>query len=164
MKAKQFAEHVNSLIPVGINGTVAGILDKMKIAPRVHQTSYKDELSFLINNYEMEGVEIGVVSFLGKYRITNDHYIFGKIEIDLIGFDRKTREIVLLDHDDTGFVMMKCAKDSISFINVLKTYSEFIVDSLINEKPQPLDLNVLYMEAGGSDYRPFIEFLFHPAV
>ena len=131
MKAKQFVEYLNTLIPEDTNSIVKGILDRMKIKPKKHQTAYNDELSFLINNFEMEGIEIGMICFLGEYKMTNDHYIFGNIDMDYIGFDIKNREIVLLDHDQIDFVMMKAAKNSISFLQLLKSYSEYVIHGLL---------------------------------
>lgn len=70
-------------------------------------------------------------SFLGKYKITSDHYIFGNIDMDFIGFDKNTREIILLDHDNIAFVMMECV---ISFLKVIKVYSEYIIHNVLTKK------------------------------
>ena len=164
MKAKQFVDYLNSLIPSSTNGMAKEILKKMKIEPQAHPTSYNDELSALINNYEMDGIEIGMISFLGLYKITDDHYIFGNIEMDFIGFDKNTREIVLLDHDEIAFVMMKCAKDSISFLKVLKRYSEYTIRRLLNEEVTAINSSLIYSEAGGLEYKSFIDLLFYPAI
>lgn len=61
MKAKLFVRPLNSLIPFNAIGIAGDILEKMKIRSQPHQTSYNDELSSLINNYEMDGIEIGIV-------------------------------------------------------------------------------------------------------
>lgn len=163
MKAKQFVEYLNSLISNDTNSMVKEILDRMKIKPKKHQTAYNDELSYLINNFEMEGVEIGMICFLGEYKITSNHYIFGNIDMDYIGFDTRTREIVLLDHDQIDFVMMKCAKNSIVFLQLLKSYSEYVIHGLLKKEVLQRDLNSIYTEVGGIEYKNFIDFLFPPA-
>jgi len=162
MKAKQYVEYLNNLIPEDTHGINKGFLDRMKIKPKKHQTAYNDELSFLINNFEMEGVEIGMISFLGGYKMTKDHYLFGNIDLDYIGFDIKTREIVLLDHDQIDFVMMKCAKNSICFLQLLKFYSEYLIDGLLKKEVIERDLNSIYNEAGGINYKNFVDFLVSP--
>ena len=54
--------------------------------------------------------------------------------MDFIGFDKNTRKIVLLDHNNIAFVIMKCAKDSISFLKVIKVYSEYIIHNVLTKK------------------------------
>lgn len=164
MKAKQFVDYLNSLIPLTTSGGQEAIFGRMRIEPQSHPTSYNDELSALINNYDLDGVDIGMVSFLGKYMITDDHYIFAKIDLDFIGFNKKDREIVLLDHDNIGFVIMKCAKDSKSFLQVLQVYSEYTIRRVLNEEPPAINLAPVYDKAGGHSYARFIDFLFYPTL
>ena len=48
--------------------------------------------------------------------------------MDFIGFDKNTREIVLLDHDNIAFVMMECV------ISFLKVYSEYVIHNVLTKK------------------------------
>ncbi len=81
--------------------------------------------------------------------------------MDLMGFDLNDREIVLVDHDDNNFVMMKCAKDSESFIEVLHLYIDYVFKKISKKNMDEFQsLNKIYQVAGGSAYKKFVDFLF----
>ena len=160
MKAKLLVQHINSLIPESSEGVLKEIFESMKILPEMHQTAFNDELSFLINNFQMEGVEIGMFRFFGKYKVTNNYYLFCDLDMDYMGFDKHTREIVLLDHDTDNIIIMNCAKNSTSFLALLSSYSEFIIHGLLENKVIKRDFNKLYEVAGGGKYKNFVDYLF----
>lgn len=159
MKAKILVQQINTLIKNAETSEMKSVLERMRIAPKQRQTAFRDELSYLINNYEIEGVEIGMISFFGEYKVAENYLIFGTIDMDSIGIDRQSREIILVDHDDISYVMMKCAKDSTSFLNILNMYAEFIINKL-EKVEQVKEFDLLYKTAGGNNYKKFIDYLF----
>lgn len=161
MKAKNFVNELNALIDSNDNDGAQPILNMMRIKPVKRQTSFNDELGALINNYEMEGVEIGMFGFFSGYKVIEKHLLFGKIEMDLLGVDRSTKEIVLLDHDQTDHVMLKCASNSASFLDFLDIYAKFIINRLFKRDDYKLpELTRIYEICGGEDYKQFVDFCF----
>lgn len=162
MKAKDFVKKLNALIDSSVSPSLyKDIIEGMRIVPQKHSVACRDELACLIFNYEMDEVEIGQISFLKKYQPTDTHLVFGKIEIDLLAVSRESQEIVMLDHDETNYVMLKCSKDAPAFLELLFMYSVFIISKLLDkngdQKPGNKDL---YEIAGGDDYKQFVDFLF----
>lgn len=132
MSSKNFVKRLNALLDEDSGRQIKKLIERMRIYPKKNQTSYRDELSALINNYEMYNVEIGLFGFFDEYKVVEEYLLFGRIEMDLLAVDRKTREIVLLDHDSTDHVMIKCCKSSSDFLEILYVYSEFTVNRLLN--------------------------------
>ena len=159
MKAKEIVNKINKLIKDVNITTSTSVLGRMEILPKNVQTTFRDELSSLINNYEMQNVEIGKICFLGGYKAIDSFLFFGNIDMDFLGVDRKTKEIILADHDDVSFVMMKCAVDSNAFLNVLTFYAEFVIKSIQSSKPS-VNFEDLYKMSGGDAYKNFIDYLF----
>jgi hypothetical protein len=168
MNAKQFVKKINTLIEgkkedtlrIKGNEHIEKVFSMMEIYPVKHQTSYKDELSSLINNYEMSQVEIGMFSFLDKYSVSDNFLFFGKIDMDLLGAKRDTREIILVDHDDENFIMLRCAKNSESFLDFLFLYTEFVVNKVIGSHNFDWPNKEIIIElCGGSDYTQFVDFI-----
>jgi len=161
MTAKIFVKELNASIDTIADPEISSILDKMRIRSKKNQTSYKDELSSLINNYEIDDVEIGMFSFFGGYRVLEEYLLFGKIEMDPLGMDRNSREIVLLDHDNPNYIMLKCAKSSTAFLELLNIYSKFTINRLSkNNGNLPPERKLLYETSGGDDYKQFVDFCF----
>lgn len=161
MNAKVFVKELNALLDKGADPQIKKVIERLRIYPKKNQTSYRDELSSLINNYEMSNVEIGMFSFFDGYKVIERYLLFGKVEMDLLAVDRNTREIVLLDHDNTDHVMIKCSKSSTEFLELLHVYSKFIVNHLFDNDNYVLpEKKVLYEMSGGDDYKKFADFLF----
>lgn len=161
MKAKTLVSELNALLDNECISENGHVVDKIRIRAKKNQTSYKDELSSLINNYEMDGVEIGMISFLGEYKVTDRYLLFAKLELDLIGVDRNSREIVLLDHDNIEYVMIKCAKNSMAFLELLSIYSKYIVSRVLGNIDYLLpEKEIMYEIAGGESYMKFVDFCF----
>ncbi len=56
MKAKVLVSFLNELINNNENLTeFSDVINRMKIIPQLHQVAARDELSFLIHNYQMDG-------------------------------------------------------------------------------------------------------------
>lgn len=161
MESKKIVKQLNALIDHDAGHQIRNIVERMRIYPKRNQTSYRDELSALINNYEMSNVEIGVFSFFDGYKVVEKYLLFGKIEMDLLAVDRSTREIVLLDHDNIDHVMIKCSKSSSDFLEILYVYSEFTVNRLLDNDTYVLpEKKVLNEISGGDAYGKFVDFLF----
>jgi hypothetical protein len=161
MKAKLLVTHLNKLINDNNNNEFIDIINRMKIVSLPNQIVARDELSYLINNYEMSGVEIGKLTFFGKYKIINEYYFFGNMDMDLVGFDINNREILIADHDNSNFVMMNCAKNSEAFLDVLYLYINYIFKSFSKKEIlKSEDIEEIYKIAGGLKYKKFIDFLF----
>lgn len=159
MTAKLFVKEINTILDQNKNLEDLSP-NKFRIKPRKHQTAFKDELSYLINNYVMEEIEIGMFTFLESYSVMNDYLIFGKYEMDLLAIDRITREIVLIDHDQTDYVMMKCAKGSNEFIELLFFFSKLIIKQLFNFQTNIPNKKRLYEISGGEAYKSFVDYIF----
>lgn len=161
MTAKAFVNNINAMLDENRGSEHQSILSKMRIHPKQRQTSYRDELSSLINNYEMDGVEIGLIRFLGQYDIKENHMVFAHLEMDLLASDRQTREIVLLDHDNENYVMMKCCKNSTDFLQLLSVYAKTVIRTLVKKQTSELpDRKILFERNDNQDYKNFVDFLF----
>ena len=161
MQAKKIVTEINEIVGSCADEKLGRVVSKMRIQPRKNQTSYRDELSSLINNFEMDTVEIGIFQFLAQYEVTPKYMLFGKIEMDYLATDRNSKEIVLLDHDDTEYVMLRCATNSDAYLAFLNIYSKYIISDLCDHFDYVVpERESLYNLCGGLDYKSFVDFCF----
>jgi hypothetical protein len=161
MIAKKIVTEINEIVDACSNQKNKEVISKMRINPQKNQTSYRDELSSLINNYDLASVEIGMFQFLSQYEVTPEYMLFGKIEMDFLARDRNSKEIVMLDHDELEYVMLRCAKDSDTFLDFLSIYCKYIMSQLCEDFSYSVpEKNFLYNVCGGEEYKKFVDFCF----
>lgn len=166
MKAKQFVKSINSLgekvakeYKTGkYPAVIKSCMEKLKITPVNHQTAYRDELSSLLNNYELDEFEIGDFRFFEGYTVTEKFLLFGTFDLDFLAVDRETREVVLVDHDDPNFVMLKCSQNSESFIEVVYKYTELMFARLMMND-EVFDKEKAMRGDGNDKYADFIKLI-----
>lgn len=161
MRASFLVEHLNEMRNANNSLELKSYTEYMEIIPKEHQTNYNNELSLLINNYKMDNIIVGALTFFGKYKVFDNYLAFANIEMDYLALNIDNDEIVLLDHDDTSFVMLKCAKNANSFIEVLFYYFNHTFYRITkHNKYKVKELFKIYELAGGGEYKKFVDFIF----
>jgi hypothetical protein len=161
MTAKKIMTEINEIVDACSDQKFKEAISKMRINPQRNQTSYRDELSSLINNYDLASVEIGIFQFLSQYEVTPKFMLFGKIDMDILARDRNSKEIVMLDHDDLEYVMFRCAKDSDTFLDFMSVYCKYMLSQLCDDFNYSVpEKNFIYNMCGGEAYKKFVDFCF----
>ncbi|WP_298899800.1 hypothetical protein [uncultured Psychroserpens sp.] len=80
-----------------------------------------DPILSLIREYNVSNVDIGLVRFNNENEVLeNNRYIYiGNFDADYLAIDKYTNEIIVLSCEDPDHVLVKCSKDSFSFLSAL---------------------------------------------
>lgn len=139
--------------------------DAFKVTVVNDVVMYSDPIIDLISRYDLEYVEIGMVTFKKQIIEVAEYYIIGNYEIEEIGISKLNGEIVNVD-ESREFSTMSIAKDSESFLKSLLFAVKFFNNRekyptlLQDEEFAEIMVNECAEIAGGSKYLEFYQFLF----
>lgn len=125
----------------------------------------KDEMISLLNSYNVDAVQIGLVSFLSRPEESKEFIYLGRVELDVLALNKTNFEIVVLDHDDLTWIIWPCAASSERFLDALLTFASFLSYKVKNKIAKDRDevaheCALLCSEkAGGSKYFDFYKML-----
>ncbi len=128
--------------------------------PSKFNTSFKDPIISLIQDYDVKNVEIGMINFGREVTNNSSFIVFGTFELDRLAISAITKEIVMLGEsvDEIG---LYCAMNGQRFLDSIIVIGKFLEkcgldENLYNDE----DANSLMAEqcaelAGGSKYLNF---------
>ncbi|MBC8111815.1 MAG: hypothetical protein H7Y04_12210, partial [Verrucomicrobia bacterium] len=118
----------------------------------------------LVENYQVQKIEVGILSFLKNLRIVGDRIEFGMCGEHTIAVDGITGEIVLLEIDDYLKVNYCCARDFEHFLGVFLHYAWYNNRELAGYSFNRDGMELIVREgvelAGGKSYELFLKFIF----
>ena len=82
----------------------------------------------------MSNIEIGLISLFGKLKEDKIYIYFGLFEADYLAISKSSAEIIILDHEDEGFILFRCASNSERFLDALNLVWSTISLFLTNEE------------------------------
>ena len=174
MESIEFVEKYNAIVPNKNDliklGYSIGLSDEIsrKIVPKPSLTiwnNHKDPIISLLNNYNLRGLEIGMIYFNGGIQEIEEYYLFGKVEADPLAINKLSNEILYFELG-TSHILGKCAADSFRFLNALlslhKTFIYIILNKIDMEQEQDFicdeSSSCSYL-AGGSLYKNFYDLI-----
>ncbi|NII26637.1 hypothetical protein HB364_16225 [Pseudoflavitalea sp. X16] len=123
------------------------------------------EVVSLLNYYDCTNVVIGVLTFSGEIDETDDYYLIGQVEADLLAINKITLEVQVLDYLDLNHVIFNCAVNGESFLDAILICAEYFSHVL---KSDDLTVDKLFTfnyvqqsaeKAGGDKYIEFYKLL-----
>lgn len=132
---------------------------------KMHESSNSgDPIKDLLEQYEVTNMEIGMVHFNQVLSFRGMYVLFGKVEVDDLGINEVTKEILVLE-EGTQHILWYCAANSQAFLAALLEIAHFMekqsVDESLfeNEDAQILIADECADIAGGSKYVDFYRML-----
>lgn len=92
-----------------------------------------DEILKLVNTYNMEFTNIGMISFLDRTKLKGERTFFGKFEVDDLVVDHFSGEIRCYE-EDSNHMLSRCAIDGSSFFDALIEAASFLMERMVNEE------------------------------
>ncbi len=123
------------------------------------------EVLHLVNWYDCSKLEIGVLRFSNIISETEDHYLIGEIEADVLAVNKITLEIEVLDYTDLNWVIWSCAQNGQMFLDAILLSAEYFSKMLTNDDlNQDTAFRHKYVlecaeKAGGGKYIEFYKLL-----
>ncbi len=130
---------------------------------------FADQEDVSLEILQSSEAEIGMLEFKTKVDINKISNTFTKIanfELDIVAEDNTSKEIVVLDHDQTDFVMQYAAQDFQSFIKALACIEDFWDKCELNEELYDdfSEMEIIALkasiQAGGERYTNFYKCMF----
>ncbi|MDA3616330.1 hypothetical protein [Polluticaenibacter yanchengensis] len=131
----------------------------------INETYSNNELLNLLSKYDCSNVRIGILVFYENVEETDNYYILGEAETDLLTLNKVTLEIQVLDYTNTDYVIYNCASNGENFMDAL-----LLAANLFSNRIK--DLNLAFNEyytyefvvacsskAGGDKYLDFYKVL-----
>lgn len=165
-KIEAFTPSRNDFIKAGYDNEFAEeLMLEFKYQDLGSKNNLHNELLNLIYNYDVSKFVIGMVTFYRDLEENSDFYFFGNFEADKLAIDKRTGQVVMIDHGNTNFVMCLCAVDSEHFLSAIccswKTLTEYLLhwNKSKNPKDRLKTINICTNEAGSEECRQFYESL-----
>lgn len=143
MKSSEFVNQLKEIAPSksllkerGFDkGFIKIYLKSYNLKKRHDETVTVDPLLDLIYRYDVGGFDIGMVHLEKSKNVLDvERYIvFGSYDADILVIDKVTDEVVVLDWDDESHVLMKCSKNSDTFLQALLEVATFNKNMLLDE-------------------------------
>lgn len=162
-KLENNAPSLESLKKIGFNDDEAKMFIQKYIASEkpIYNNIYKEELLRLVNNYQLEKVEIGIISFYNKINESSNYFYLGKAEIDLLVINKITGEVQIFENDAPEKLLWNCASNGGNFLDALIHCVPFFNKSMFDDKLWNNSNIILEMAiqcselAGGNRYLDF---------
>lgn len=135
----------------------------------IAQIKSNKSIEQLIKELIDKKIEVGMVEFTDKEDILSAPNSFRKIgnfELDILVIDSNSYEVVILDHEQPGFVMGKVSQSISQFVDALKPIEKFFETSVEDESLYEDEdkMRKVTSEAsaisGGKDYLWFYNMMF----
>ena len=163
MKAREFADALRAAAPsrdellaFGLDvEEVEGMVAAFECMPRDRRRADSDALLELLYEYDCSRVEISHVTLVGAVLPHPSGTLVGHWEADPIVLT-ELGELVVFEHADPATVLVPCARDGASFLDVLAHVAD-VVRRRSYWKTRPTDaVNLGVTLAGGDAYQRFL--------
>lgn len=127
------------------------------------KTVTSDPLLDLIYKYDVRDFDVGMIHLENSKNVLDaERYIvFGSYDADTLVIDKVTDEIVVLESEDESNVLIKCSKNSDTFLQAVLQVAIFNQKMLLDENLSS-DQGIIRLKAleiseiaGGEDYEEF---------
>ncbi len=143
MNSSEFVQQLKSLTPAKEKLLGLGyeeedfqdLLNSYNLKKVKEDTVTTDSLLDLIYKYDVSSFDIGMIRFNQPEDVldTDKYIVFGVADAFTMAIDKITNEVVELDWADTDYVIVRCSKDTDSFLEALLLVEEFDLQKLFNE-------------------------------
>lgn len=174
MDFNEFVEKYNSIVPnkktlinLGYPESISDEFSRKIVSkpPLPIWNYHKDPIVGLLNNFHLEGLEMGMIYFNGGIQELDDFYFFGKIEADPLAINKSSKEILYFEVGNSN-ILGRCALNSFKFLDALfslhKTLTTILLKKLDTENEQNFVCNAANScseLAGGNAYKYFYDLI-----
>ncbi len=171
MNSSEFVKRLKNLTPPKEKMLVLGyeeedfqdLINSYDLKKVKEDTVTIDPLLDLIYKYDVSSFDISMIHLNEEEDVldTDKYIVFGREDADHMAIDKITNEVVVLDWGDPDYVIVRCSKDTDSFLEALLLVEEFNQQKLFNEsllEDQPAIMaqaKEIAEVAGGEKYLSF---------
>jgi hypothetical protein len=172
MTTEEFVKRLKSLTPKredfvnrGLSENyIQSLIDRYSCELKKDNSTYDDPLLRLVDSYKADKLMIGGINFGERIEETDDYYIVGEIEIDLLVVSKKSGLVKVVE-SDIYFDMWDCADNGSKFLDSILEAEKFFIkrsqnDDLYNNRSATDSVaDACSHSAGGDRYLNFYRML-----
>lgn len=135
-KLKENAPSIESLKGIGFKDAEAEkfVLSYIGVEKSFYQNVYKDELLRLVNNFDLQNLEVRMISFYEKIEEDLNFYFVGKAEVDLLVVNKMTGGVQIYEFDSPHHLLWDCAANGAKFLEAVMHSEPFSNKCMFDEK------------------------------
>ncbi len=175
MNAHEFALRLNGsaltveqLRGIGLQDVAAARIaesSRCRSKPHVSRIGASNEIGVLATEWDINGLEIGIITLFGEPRSTRGLFQIGIVEADPLLINNSTGKVIVEETGEEGHVLWAVAESDVKFLDAIAQAAEFLNKRLLNpaevsaDSDSKLAADQCAALAGGDEYRPFYQML-----